>query len=236
MNEKKQKIWEKHKEFIEILSKVNNSCVFVAEYQVSYWFLSDNFQIFGYDPEIIRSSEIDPGYLETRIHPDDLIILGATQSKLLEFIQTLPIEQRKDYKHIYECRAKNAEGNYIRYIFQQQILELDEEGNPWLLFGVLDVSPDTSPLEHIKLRVINYKTGEIVPFATVEGESNIKLSEREKEILGMVRKGLQSKEISDKLFLSIHTVNKHRQNIMQKMNTNNVLEAIDYARKLGLLA
>lgn len=51
----------------------------------------------------------------------------------------------------------------------------------------------------------------------------------------MVSKGMLSKEISDKLFLSIHTVNKHRQNIMQKMNTNNVLEAIDYARKLGLL-
>jgi DNA-binding CsgD family transcriptional regulator len=44
-----------------------------------------------------------------------------------------------------------------------------------------------------------------------------------------------SKEISDKLFLSIHTVNKHRQNIMQKMNTNNLLQSIDYARKLGLL-
>jgi len=50
----------------------------------------------------------------------------------------------------------------------------------------------------------------------------------------MIRKGMLSKEISDKLFLSIHTVNKHRQNIMQKMNTSNIIEALDYARKLGL--
>lgn len=235
MNKENLQVWEKYREFIELLSKVNNSCVFVAEYCVSYWFLSDNFQLFGYDPEVIHSSEIAPGYLETRIHPDDLIVLGTTQRKLFEFIQTLPVDRRKDYKHIYECRAKNAEGDYIRFIFQQQILELDEDGKPWLLFGVLDISPDTSPLEQIKLRVINYKTGEIVPFSIFEQESDIKLSEREKEILQMVRKGMQSKEISDKLFLSIHTVNKHRQNIMQKMNTNNVLEAIDYARKLGLL-
>ncbi len=235
MNKEDQKVWEKHREFIELLSKVNNSCVFVAELCVSYWFLSDNFRILGYDPQIIHSSEIVSGYLETRIHPDDLTVLGTTQNKLLEFIQSLPVDQRKDYKHIYECRVKNAEGDYIRFIFQQQILELDKEGNPWLLFGVLDISPDTSPLEHIKLRVINYKTGEIVPLAAVEQESGIKLSEREKEILQMVRKGMLSKEISDKLSLSIHTVNKHRQNIMQKMNTNNVLESIEYARKLGLL-
>lgn len=235
MNKENLKVWEKHRELIELLSKVNNSCVFVAELCVSYWFLSNNFQILGYDSQIICSPEIPSGYLETRIHPDDLIVLGATQSKLLEFIQTLPIEQRKDYKHIYECRLKNADGNYIRFIFQQQILELDKDGNPWLLFGVFDISPDTSPLEHVKLRVINYKTGEIVPFSIIEQESNIKLSGREKEILEMVRKGMLSKEISKRLFLSIHTVNKHRQNIMQKMDTNNVLEAIDYARKLGLL-
>ena len=44
-----------------------------------------------------------------------------------------------------------------------------------------------------------------------------------------------SKEISNKLSLSIHTVNKHRQNIMQKMNADNIIEAMEYARKLGLL-
>jgi DNA-binding CsgD family transcriptional regulator len=236
MNEENLKVWEKHREYIELLSKVNNSCVFVAELCVSYWFLSDNFQILGYDPIVIHSSEIASGYVETRVHPDDLVVLGATQKRLLEFIQNLPISQRKDYKHIYECRVKNADGDYMRFIFQQQILELDKDGNPWLLFGVLDISPDTSPFEHIKLRVINYKTGEIIPITFVEQESDIKLSVREKEILKMASQGMLSKEISDKLFLSIHTVNKHRQNIMQKMNTNNLLQAIDYARKLGLLS
>ena len=157
MNKEKLILWEKHREFIELLSKVNNSHVCVAELCVSYWYLSDNFSILGYDSQIIHSFQIPKGYLETRIHPDDLAVLGAAQSKLLKYINTLPIEQRKDYKHMYECRIMNAEGNYIRYIFQQQILELDKAGNPWLLFVIFDISPDTSPLEHIKLRVINYK-------------------------------------------------------------------------------
>jgi len=149
MDKEKQKIWEKHKEYIQLLSKVNNSYVFVAEYKLSYLFLSDNFENLGYNPKIIHSSNINPDYLETRIHLDDLVILKSTQSKLLKYIQTLPVDQRKDYKHIYECRVKNADGNYIRLIFQQQILELYEDGTPWLILGILDVSPDTSSLEQI---------------------------------------------------------------------------------------
>ena len=66
-------------------------------------------------------------------------------------------------------------------------------------------------------------------------EANIKLTKREIEILKLVNKGMFSKEISDNLSISVHTVNNHRQNILQKMNTDNVLEAINYARKLGLL-
>lgn len=235
MNKNKQNIWEKHKGYIELLSTVNNSSVFVAEYKAKYLFLSDNFELFGYDSQIISSQEIEPDYFESKIHPDDRIVLGKTQNRLMDFLLSLPDDQRKNYKHIYEFRIKSAEGNYVRFILQQQVLELDDDGIPWLLLGIIDVSPDTSPFEHIKLRVINYKTGEIAPFSFIEQKSDIKLSEREKEILELARKGLQSKEISDKLFLSIHTVNKHRQNIMQKMNVNNVLEAIDYAGKLGLI-
>lgn len=235
MNQKTQEVWEKHKGYIELLSKVNNSSIFVAEYKADYIFLSPNFHLFGYDSQVINSQEIDYEYFESRIHPDDKIILANTQDRLMDFLLSLPVGQRKDYKHIYEFRVKNAEGNYSRFIIQQQVLELDEDGDPWLLLGVVDISPDTSSQEFVKLRVINFKTGEIAPFSISKSKKDVQLSEREKEILELVCKGLQSKEISDKLFVSIHTVNKHRQNIMQKMNTNNVLEAIDYARKLGLL-
>lgn len=235
MEKEKQEIWEKHKEYIELISKVNNSSVFVAQYQANYLFLSDNFKLFGYDPHIINSPQIDPEYFESRIHPDDMVVLDATQKRLMEFLQSLPVGQRKDYKHIYEFRIRKADGEYGRFILQQQILELEDDGSPWLILGVIDLSPDVSSIEQVKLRITNYKTGEVVPFSIVVKENTIKLSDREKEILSLVRRGLQTKEISNKLFLSIHTVNKHRQNIMQKMNTNNVLESIDYAGRLGLL-
>jgi len=51
----------------------------------------------------------------------------------------------------------------------------------------------------------------------------------------LVSKGFASKEIADKLFLSINTVNNHRQNILEKVGAVNTTEAVTYARNLGLL-
>lgn len=47
-----------------------------------------------------------------------------------------------------------------------------------------------------------------------------KLTEREKEICYYLKKGYTSKEISQKLFISVHTVNKHTRNIYRKAGVN----------------
>ena len=48
---------------------------------------------------------------------------------------------------------------------------------------------------------------------SLKQETNSILSEREKEILELIRKGMRSKEIASELHISINTVNRHRQNI-----------------------
>jgi len=48
-----------------------------------------------------------------------------------------------------------------------------------------------------------------------------KLTEREKEVLGLICKGLTSQEISEKLFISFHTVESHRANLMHKAGLSN---------------
>lgn len=51
---------------------------------------------------------------------------------------------------------------------------------------------------------------------------NYDLSGREKEVLVLVAKGLSSKEIADKLNISIHTVNSHRKSITRKTGIKSV--------------
>jgi DNA-binding NarL/FixJ family response regulator len=63
----------------------------------------------------------------------------------------------------------------------------------------------------------------------------LELTKRELEILKLVKQGLLSKEISDKLYISVHTVNTHRQRLLEKLGANNTIEAIIFATKYGLL-
>ncbi|MBW6489636.1 MAG: response regulator [Lentimicrobium sp.] len=63
----------------------------------------------------------------------------------------------------------------------------------------------------------------------------ISISDREVEVLNQVCKGLSTKEIADKLFISSRTVEKHRANLMIKLNAKNIIEVIIYAVKHKLI-
>ena len=62
-----------------------------------------------------------------------------------------------------------------------------------------------------------------------ENKDDLSLSDREKNILRMVALGLSSMEIADKLFLSIHTINTHRKNILRKLGIKTVSGLMVYS-------
>lgn len=61
------------------------------------------------------------------------------------------------------------------------------------------------------------------------------LSDREREILILIAKGFTNKEISEKLYISVKTVETHKRNIMDKLNLQKRHEVVEYALKRGLL-
>lgn len=64
----------------------------------------------------------------------------------------------------------------------------------------------------------------------IEYPSNqLHFSKRELEISNLLKKGYSSKCIADKLHISFHTVNKHRQNMMEKSGAKNTAELVAMA-------
>ncbi len=61
------------------------------------------------------------------------------------------------------------------------------------------------------------------------------LTVREKEILGFIGDGLTNEEIADRLSLSIHTVQTHRSNTMEKLGLHNRAQLVTYAARVGLI-
>lgn len=62
-----------------------------------------------------------------------------------------------------------------------------------------------------------------------------KLTRREKEILIEASLGLTTNQIAEKLFISPHTVESHRKNLIEKFQTSNLSSAIKLAIEYGLI-
>jgi len=61
------------------------------------------------------------------------------------------------------------------------------------------------------------------------------LSDREREVLALIATGHSNSDISDKLCISIKTVEKHRASLMSKVGVHSVAELMVYALREGLL-
>ncbi|MBT4338031.1 MAG: response regulator transcription factor, partial [Bacteroidetes bacterium] len=61
------------------------------------------------------------------------------------------------------------------------------------------------------------------------------LSEREKEIVRWFADGLSYKEIASKLFISVRTVESHKNNIMEKLELKTKVDLVKYAIKHGII-
>jgi len=61
------------------------------------------------------------------------------------------------------------------------------------------------------------------------------LTQREREVLKLIGEGYKNKEIADYLCISIKTVEKHRANIMQKLDLHTASALAAYAVERGLV-
>lgn len=66
-------------------------------------------------------------------------------------------------------------------------------------------------------------------------EESDSLTEREREVLTLIAQGMLNREIADKLTISVKTVERHRENIMNKLNLHSRTELVKYAIRKGFI-
>lgn len=228
-------LWEKERLSIMEFAVLSRSCLFTVDvFKSRYDYASDWFShYFGYDLSKIRSIRDHGDLLEERIHPVDRAQLVEYQIEHARFIYSLPHEERNRYRQVFQMRVLNAAGEYVNVVSRHQVLREDKSGKAWIILGIMDIAPDQSFTGRVKRSVIDRETGEIL-MNEVKPEGR-QLTSREKEILLLIREGLLSKEIAAQLNLSIYTVNNHRKNILVKLDVDNIMEAINTARDLGIV-
>lgn len=227
-------IVQKHAVILQALSDIGNSGTGIFDYcKRQVVFFSSNFgSLLGYVPA--DYAETGQQFFSGKIHPDDALMLSLNSVSALKLFSHFSSDEKLNHKMVSEYRMLNAENRYVRLVEQYQVLKLAPQGQLWLAFNIVDVSPNQDASEPSKSQLLNFRTGKISPLEAPQ-KATFELTKREMEILGLVKDGLLSKEISSKLSISVHTVNTHRQRFLEKLGANNSMEAIVFASRYGLL-
>jgi len=64
---------------------------------------------------------------------------------------------------------------------------------------------------------------------------NVEITDREREILKLIAEGLTTNEIAERLFISTHTVNTHRKNLLSKLDIKNTASLVRFAIDQGIV-
>jgi DNA-binding CsgD family transcriptional regulator len=192
--------------------------------------LAEQLGLFSGEAEIKSIWEDE---LLSRVHAEDLQKKYRLEFQFFQMLNAIGIDDRADYQVMTRLRIKNREGRYVLIKHRLLYISSSEDGSAWLALCLYNLIYDHPEVEVPQGLIVNIKSGEVIDHR--QQQLNDLLSSREKEILRLVKLGRRSKEIAYKLSLSINTVNRHRQNIFQKLNAGSAMEACRIAEGMGLL-
>ncbi|MEX1188235.1 MAG: LuxR C-terminal-related transcriptional regulator [Bacteroidia bacterium] len=206
--------------------------VYIIDYNVGNYVYANEAlaRLIGIKKGEIINSHIST--LSNYIHPSDYDSLMSVLIKAGTSIKKLRPDDRKgvNFKTFY--RIKKADMSYCWCMQSNKILE-DQSTGSSIDIGTVTCLPDHHAVDRVAgyLKIGN-KTTEILP--GVEEEDPLKaLSQRQREVLNMVGKGFNSREISEKLGLSEETIKIHRKKILKKLKVNSSIQAIRILQRYG---
>lgn len=124
-----------------------------------------------------------------------------------------------DEEDLFEAISSGAHGYLLKDMRPEELLERLEDA----LQGEAVIAPAMAQRLLDAFVEQAQRTGE-------DGQSDVELSPREREVLNLVRKGTTNKEIADHLFISVGTVKNHIHHILEKLHLKNRTQIAAYAR------
>ncbi len=176
-------------------------------------------------------------------HPDDMEILTV------QF--RMEVEKRRHRENMldetpfaFEYRKSHKNGNWKWLRTESTVICRDDNGElRYVLNAIKDIGKERlrsglrenqdleeilrTGLEHLHFSTLKNGSGKVLTAGST-------LTQRESEILNYVKAGLSTKEIAEKLSLTVNTINTYRKNIMIKLHARNTAELVKIAMEYNL--
>lgn len=174
-------------------------------------------QIEGAKPDVLlvdislpEMSGIELAKVITTSHPSTKVII---------------LSMHTEQEYIFNSLRNGAKGYLHKSISREELIEAIEQVHGGSEYFSKEVSGII-----LKSYLRQIKNPE-----RVEEYEDKKLTPREMEILRMVAHGYSNQLIADKLYISVRTVESHKNHIMQKLELTNTVDLVKYAIKNGII-
>ena len=184
------------------------------------------------------------------MHPEDLALMSEKEALALDILfNKIHFDDLFSYKTVYVMRLRHTNGVYKTILHQVSILSSSDEGKIQQVLGVhTDITYLNIPINHnvsfISIKKPSYYYTKNSGNYSIINENKSALekiyfkdvfSKREKEIVEKLARGIKFNEIAKLLFVSPHTINTHKKNILRKSGCKNTPELIARCYVEGLL-
>lgn len=174
------------------------------------------------------ASKLKPDVVIMDIAMPQLNGLEATQQILKEvpLTKVLILSSYSDDEYVHKLTEAGAVGYLIKRTAANDLIKAIREANK----GNAYFSPAIAKRLLDRYREAFLKNGK-----PLNPKEPVHLTSRELEVLQLVAEGQGNKQISSDLCISIKTVEKHRQQVMNKLNIHNVAGLTRYAIAQGIV-
>jgi DNA-binding NarL/FixJ family response regulator len=134
-------------------------------------------------------------------------------------VKILVVTMHNDKEYLYQAISQGADGYFLKKDAGTELFSAIEK----IRKGKVYVSPSLS--------------GDLTDYweGIREGVKKGILTNREREVLTQIAAGKSNKEIADMLYISVHTVERHRANLMEKLNFKKTADLVKYAIEKGYI-
>lgn len=216
-----EKIMEKNNQFINTADMIQLKFLFTSKRST---------QMIGVEP-----AEVTPYHFFESVHADDRQRFSLGRARLIKLAQDFFVAEKGFALLSTNIRTRNPLGKYTNLLYQV-----------YMYYSAIPYKSVFSLKIHTNIdwykksgKGYHYYLGNDNSYFRYPDKALLKVgipfSDREFEIIMLIKEGLSSEQIAEKLFLSINTVNAHRANVLKKSGKMSMPDVIYDLMKQGVL-
>jgi DNA-binding CsgD family transcriptional regulator len=182
----------------------------------------------------VEPSEISLYHLFQATHPIDMARHSRIRAQLLKIVQELYSAKKGSYLVSSNFLTANPKGSYDNILKQAYLFYTDHPYNTVFIFLL-----HTNINWFRRKEGFHYYAGQDMSYFRLPDEKLLMVgpsfSQRELEIIRLLESGMSSDQIGEKLFISPHTVNTHRRNLLRKTGKANTADLVFSLQEQGVI-